>query len=380
MDFALNEQQIMLQKSARDFLVTEYPEKLLRQMSADPCGYTPELWSKVTELGWTCLAIPEEFGGMGDFLDLAVVLQEMGRACFISPYFATLVLGASVILKAGNENQKKTFLPDIAAGKTLVTLALLEKSARYAAEDIRMQASADQYDFLISGAKLFVPHAQSADYLILAARTRRTSVPQEGITLFLVDRRTPGVTCELLPTFDGDKLCQVHFENVRLSHEWVLGEPDQGWSYLQQVMAEAAVGRCLETLGACDRVMEMTMSYAKERTAFGHPIGSFQSIQHRSADMLMDLEGSRFITYKAAWLISTGLPYLKESSMAKAWVNQAAGRIINSAHQIHGAIGFTADHVLHLYTKRIRSNEFSFGDTEHQLNNVVSSVMPHQRD
>lgn len=373
MDFALNEQQIMLQKSARDFLSTEYPEKLLRQMSADPRGYTPELWAKMAELGWTCLSIPEEYGGMGDFLDLAAVLYEMGRACFISPYFATLALGASIILKAGNESQKKAFLPDIAAGKTVVTLALLEKSAGYSPEAVRMQALADNNDYIVNGTKLFVPHAQSADFLILAARTRPSSNPEEGLTLFLVDRRTPGVNCELLPTIDGDKQGQVHFDNVRLTREHVLGEPDRGWPYLEKVMAEAAVGRCLETVGACDRVMELTISYAKERTAFGHPIGSFQSIQHRSADMLIDLESSRFITYKAAWLISAGLPFIKESSMAKAWVNQSAQRIVNSAHQIHGAIGFTEDHILHLYTRRIRSNEFSFGDADHHTNKIIST-------
>jgi len=370
MDFALSEELEMLRTMARDFAaekIAPFADKW------DEEHYFPyeEVVKPMGELGFFGTVIPEEYGGMGDFLDLAVILQEMGRVCFISPYFATLVLGASAILKAGTADQKKGYLPEIAAGKTVVTLALLDESARYSADSIRMPASEEKTGFVLNGTKLFVPHAHSADYIIVAARTRNTSDPEHGITLFLVDGRTPGVSYELLQTIDGDKQCRVQFNNARISRENILGEQEKGWHYLKELIAQAAIGRCLETVGACDRVMELTMNYAKERTAFGNPIGSFQSIQHRSADMLVDLESSRYITYKAAWSISTGVSSLKESSIAKAWVNQAARRIVASAHQIHGAIGFTEDHILHMYTKRIRTNEFSFGDTEHHLNKIA---------
>jgi 3-oxocholest-4-en-26-oyl-CoA dehydrogenase beta subunit len=368
MDFALSEMQMMLRQSARDFLSAEYPEKRMREMRKDAQGYTAELWHKLVELGWTGLSIPEEYGGMGDFLDLLVVLQEMGRAGFIGPYFATMVLGAATLVEAGNQTQKQRYLPDIASGKAIVTLALLENSSHYTAKTIQMQAIEDQDGYLIQGRKLFVPYAEPADYLILAARTRTTEDPEAGIALFIIDRQIPGLTCEPMETVDGDKLYQVICQNVRVPKNALLGESQQGWYYLKRIMARAATGRCAEVLGACERVLEMTLTYAKERTAFGHPIGSFQTIQHRLADMLMDLEGARLVTYKSGWLISSGLPFLKESSIAKAWAGQTSHRIVNSAHQIHGAIGFTEDHVLHLYTKRIRANEFSFGDADHHLN------------
>jgi alkylation response protein AidB-like acyl-CoA dehydrogenase len=375
MDFGLNEMQKMLQRSAREFLNAEYPEKLLRLMSKDSLGYTPELWSKLTELGWTGLSIPEEYGGIGDYLDLMVVLQEMGRACCISPYFATLVLGASIIMESGTPDQKKRYLPGIAAGTTVLTLALLEESASYEAEYVRMEAAPDGNGYLLQGTKLFVPHAGTADYLILAARTSRGVSPESGLSLFIVNRQTPGLRCELLPTVDGDKQYRVLFHKVRVTRENIIGEPDRGWEYLQKVIARAAIGRCAEMIGACEKVMEITLSYTKERIAFGHPIGAFQSIQHRSADMLIDLEGSRFITYKAGWSVSAGLPASKEASIAKAWVNQAAKRIVTSAHQIHGAIGFSEDHLLHLYTKRVRTNEFSFGDLDYHLNKIAETAV-----
>jgi alkylation response protein AidB-like acyl-CoA dehydrogenase len=374
MDYALNEMQEMLQTSARDFLNAEYPEKLLRLMSKDDKGYTSEMWSKLIELGWTGLSIPEKYGGLGNFVDLIVILKEMGRVCFISPYFAAINLGAAAIIGAGNEAQKDKFLPDIASGQAIVTLALLEKSDRYSAEAIQMDACLDRDAYLLNGAKLFVPHAESADYIIMAARTQRAANPEYGITLFLLDRRTPGLGSRLLETIDGDKLSQVTCNNVRIPQENILGKPDQGWDVLKDVIAKAAIGRCAETVGACEKVLEMTLSYAKERMAFDHPIAFFQSVQHRCSDMLIDLESSRLITYKAAWLISEGLPALKETSIAKAWVNQAARRIVASAHQIHGAIGFTEDHILHLYTKRIRTNEFSFGDADEHFQKLADML------
>lgn len=374
MDFALNEMQEMLQTSARDFLNTEYPEKLLREMSKDVKGYTLELWNKLAELGWTGLSIPEKYGGLGDFIDVIVILKEMGRVCFISPYFATVNLGAATILEAGNDTQKEKYLPCIASGKTIITLALIDDVKGKTAEAVKMLAAKDKDGYVINGASLFVTHAQSADYIIVPARTLPTTDPEYGISLFLINRQDPGFSCELMPTVDGDKVYRVTCDRVRVSGESILGEADRGWDYLKKIAARAAIGRCAETVGACEKVLEMTLSYAKDRIAFGHPIGYFQSIQHRCADMLIDLESSRLITYKAAWLISEGLPALKETSVAKAWVIQAARRIVTSAHQIHGAIGFTEDHALHFYTKRIRTNEFSFGDADDHLVRLAELV------
>lgn len=374
MDFALSEPQEMLQKSARDFLSREYPDKLLREMVRDERGYTPELWQKLAGMNWTGLGIPEAYGGVGDFLDLSIVLGEMGRVGFIGPFFATVVLGASAIIEAASDKQKQKLLPAIAEGKLILTLALTETSARYTPDAVRVKATAQDGGFVIQGTKLFVPDAQSADYLICVARTEESADPRDGITLFLVESKTSGISCKLLKTIAGDKQCEVAFDGVRVPAENVLGEAGKGWSYISRVLARAAVGRCAEMVGGAQKVLEMTLDYAKERTAFGHPIGAFQSLQHRCADMLVDVEGLRFITYQAAWRLNEGLPADKEVAMAKAWVSQAFRRVVNSAHQVHGTIGFTEDHILHLYTKRARAHEFSFGDVNFHLEQLASRL------
>jgi alkylation response protein AidB-like acyl-CoA dehydrogenase len=371
MDFGLNEQQIMLQKSAREFLTTEYSDKILKEMAKDPKGYTPELWNKMAELGWMALSIPEAYGGIGDFIDLTVVLQEMGRAGLISPFFSSVVLGASAIIALGNEEQKQKYLSAIAEGKKIFTLALLETSARYTPEAVQLEAKAGGNGYLLKGQKLFVPDANSADYMIVAARTGKTSNPADGISLFVVEAKAPGVTCNLLDTFSPDKQSEVVFQDVSVSREDVLGEVDRAWPALEKVLEKAAIATCAKMVGGMDNVLDFTVAYAKDRNAFGHPIGAFQAVQHRCADMLIDKDSSRLITYQAAWRINEGLPAAREVAIAKAWVGKAYRRIVTSSHQVHGGIGFTYDHILHWYTKRAREQEFSYGDVDYHLDRLV---------
>ncbi|MCK4862649.1 MAG: acyl-CoA/acyl-ACP dehydrogenase [Dehalococcoidales bacterium] len=371
MDFALNEQQEMMQTLARDFLTGEYPEKVLRAMAADEKGYTPELWKKLAEMNLLGLSIPEEYGGVGDFLDLIVVLEEMGRVCFLNPFFSSVVLGASAIIEAGSEKQKQEYLPGIAEGKTIITLALTEESAKYTPDAIQTRATPQGNDFIINGTKLFVTDANVADYLICVARTRETDNPQNGISLFMVDLKMPGVSCNPLKTISGDKQAEVTFDNVKVSGDNVLGEIDEGWPRVEKVLQKANVARCAEMVGLAQQALNMSLDYAKERIAFGHPIGAFQSIQHRCADMLIDVDGSRFATYQAGWRINEGLPAASEAAIAKAWVSQACRRVMNSAHQVHGAIGFTEDHILPFYTKKARASEFSFGGVDYHLEQLA---------
>jgi len=370
-DFSLNEQQEMMQTLARDFLTGEYSDKVLKAMVKDEKGFTPEMWKKMVGMNLMGLSLPEKYGGVGDFLDLTVVLEEMGRVCFLGPFFATVVLGASAIMIAGSDEQKQKFLQGIAEGKVLMTLALTEPSAKYTANAIQLRAKLQGNDFIISGTKVFVPDAHVADYIICAARTREMKDPQDGITLFIVDINTPGITKKLLKTIAGDKQCEVAFDNVKVSKDNVLGEIGKGWQYIEKVLQRANAARCAEMVGMAQQVLKMTLDYAKERSAFGHPIGAFQSIQHRCADMLIDVDGSRFATYQAAWRINEGLEAGREVAIAKAWVSQACCRVMNSAHQVHGAIGFSEDHILHFYTKRVRAYEFSFGGVDFQLEKLA---------
>ena len=365
MDLGFSEEQEMLRKTARDFLQTECPTTLVKEMADDEKGYTPELWAKMAELGWMGLALPEEYDGMGmSFLDLSVLLEEMGRACLPGPFFSTVVLGGFTIIEAGNEEQKKDLLPKIATGEVILAMALTEPSASYDAASVTVQAVPDKDDYVISGTKLFVENAHIADYMVCVTRTKDGSSPEDGITLFLVDGKSPGISTTVLKTIAGDKQCEVIFDNVRVPKKNMLGELDKGWPVVAKMLEMAAVAKCAEMVGGAQAALDMSVAYAKERIQFGRPIGSFQAIQHHCANMVTDVDGSRFITYQAAWKVSEGLPATMEVSMAKAWVSEAYRRVTQLGHQIHGGIGFCMDHDMPLYFKEAKAAESTFGNAD----------------
>jgi alkylation response protein AidB-like acyl-CoA dehydrogenase len=365
MDLGLNEEQEMLRQSARDFLQRECPKKLVKQLDESDQGYSPELWRKMAGLGWMGLAFPEKYGGSGrDFLDLAILLEEMGHNIVPGPFFSTVVLGGLTILAAGSEEQKMKFLPKIARGEMIVSLALTEPSASYDAASVRTKAIARNGEYVIKGTKLFVLNANVADHILCVARTRKTRNPEDGITVFLVDARSPGLKCTLLKTLARDKQCEVVFDNVTVSEKSVVGKRDDGWPIVKDILQKAAVAKCAEMVGGAQAALDMAVNYAKDRVQFGRPIGSFQAIQHYCANMAMDVSGSRFVTYKAAWKVSEGIQAALDVAIAKAWVSEAYGRVALSAHQIFGAIGFTMDHDIHLYYRQAKAAEIIFGGAD----------------
>ncbi|MBL7210078.1 MAG: acyl-CoA/acyl-ACP dehydrogenase, partial [Dehalococcoidia bacterium] len=322
MDYGLSEQQEMLKKTSRDFLAAECPKNLVRQMVSDERGYPLELWQKMAQLGWMGLAFPEEYGGSGgSFLDLAVLLEEMGRACLPGPFFSTVIMAGMTILEIGNETQRHELLPQIAEGKLIITLALNEPDGGYDAGKVSVEAAADGDDYFVSGIKLLVPDVHVAGYIICVAKTAN------GVTLFIVDGRSKGISCTLLKTIAGDKQFEVVFDKVKIPKENILGKEVQGDVQLQEVLRKAAVAKCAEMVGGAQQVLEMTVDYVKERKQFGVPVGTFQAIQHHCANMITDIDTSRFITYQAAWKISQGLPFAKDAAMAKAWVSDAYKRV-----------------------------------------------------
>ena len=373
MDFSFSEEQEMLRKIARDFLATECPRDSVREMIKDEKGYTAELWKKMAELGWMGLIIPEEYGGIGgSFLDIAALLEEMGRACLPGPFFSSFI-GILAILEAGNEQQKKELLPKTAQGELILTLAVSEPDVGYEVDALQCQAVAEGKEYIIDGNKLFVENAHVADLIICAARSKDVTGHQ-GVTLFLTDARSPDLTCTLLETIAGDKQCQVIFKGVRVPGSSILGQPHRGGEYLERLLQVAAVAKCAEMLGGAQQVMDMTVDFVKERVQFDHPIGSLQAIQHHCANMMIDLEGIRYITYLAAWKVNEGLPFGKEAAIAKAWASEAYRRISDLAHQSHGAIGFCEDHDLPLYSKRAKASEFAFGDAQFQRRFVAQKI------
>ncbi|MGB2583703.1 MAG: acyl-CoA dehydrogenase family protein [Dehalococcoidia bacterium] len=367
MDLGLSEEQEMLKTSARDFLQKECPKKLVKQLDESDEGYSPELWQRIAGLGWLGLMFPDEYGGSGgSFLDLVVLLEEMGYNILPGPFFSTVVLGGPTILAAGNKEQKRELLPGIASGEIILTLALTEPSVGYDASSVKTTAVAHNGEYVINGTKLFVPDANVADLLLCVARTKEAENPEDGITIFLVDAKSPGVECTLLKTLARDKQCEVLFNNASVPKENILGELDQGWPVVQDALQKATVAKCAEMVGGAQAALDMAIAYAKERIQFNRPIGSFQAIQHYCANMVSDVDGSRFVTYKAAWKVSEGLPATMDVAVAKAWTSEAYRRVTLLAHQIFGAIGFTMDHDLHLYYRRAKASEMMFGDSAFQ--------------
>ena len=365
MDLGLSEEQEMLRESAREFLRKECPKQLVRQLDESDEGYSSQLWRKMAGLGWLGLAFPEEYGGSGrGFLDLSILLEEMGYNIVPGPFFSTVVLGGLTILAAGTEEQKIEFLTKIASGEVIISFALTEPTASYDAGSIETKATTRNAEYVIKGTKLFVLNANVADHILCVARTRKAKNPEDGITLLLVDAHNPGLECTLLKTLARDKQCEIVFDNVTVSERSVVGKRDEGWPVVKDILQKAAVARCAEMVGGAQAALDMAVSYARERVQFGRPIGSFQAIQHYCANMAMDVSGSRFVTYKAAWKVSEGLPSALDAAIAKAWVSEACGRVALSAHQIFGALGFTMDHDLHLYYRQAKAGEIMFGGAD----------------
>ena len=363
MDFDFNDEQKMFKQGARDFFEKEVPKSLVKKMVEDENGNPPELWQKMAQLGWLGLIYPEQYGGSsGNMIDLIALEEEIGRACLPGAFFSTVLLGGLFILNAGSEEQKKDLLTRIGKGEIILTLALTEPSASYEAAVVQVEAISDKDDYIISGTKLFVPDANIADYIICIARTQKGTKPEEGITAFLVDRKSPGISCTLLKTIAGDKLCEVIFDKVRVPKKNIVGKFDQAWAPVEQTLRQVTLAKCAEMVGGAQRALEMAADHAKKRVQFDRPIGTFQSIQHLVANSMMDVDASRFLTYEAAWKFSEGLPCAKEIAMAKGWTSEAYQRTTATGEQILGGIGYTTDGDMQLYYKRAKAAELTLGD------------------
>jgi alkylation response protein AidB-like acyl-CoA dehydrogenase len=373
MDLGLSEEQEMLKNFARDFLEKEVPEKYVRDMEEDERGYSPDVWAKMTEQGWQGLIIPEQYGGTGlGFLDLIVLLEEFGRALVPGPFIPT-TLAAISLLEGGSDAQKQQYLPRIASGELLGTLAVTEPSGRWDAEGIQLQATKSGDGYTLNGTKLFIPDAHVADLLVVAARTGGQG--EQGISLFLVDAKTSGISTQALKTIASDKQCEVTFQNVAVPAANLLGQDGQGWALLSRIIQQATVMECAYLVGLAQMDFEISVNYAKERVQFGRPIGSFQAIQHKAADMVTDVDGARFIMYRAAWSVAEGEPDAALNvSMAKAWCSDATRRVVAHGQQIHGGIGFTKDYKIQLFFRRQKRSELMWGDGDFHREKVADAL------
>jgi alkylation response protein AidB-like acyl-CoA dehydrogenase len=363
MDLGLSEEQEMLRNVARDFLEKECPEQHVRDMEEDEKGYSPELWKKMAEQGWQGLIIPEAYGGAGfNYMDLIILIEEFGRALVPGPFIPTTV-AAIALLEAGSEEQKQQHLPRIASGEQIWTLAFTEPSARFDAEGVQLTAKKEGSDYVLNGTKLFVRDSHVADNLVVVARTGGSG--EDGISLFIVDAKAAGVTHTALRTIASDKQTEIKFENVKVPAGNLLGAEGKGWAAFKKIANKATVIECAYLVGLAQQDFDITVNYAKERVQFGRPIGSFQAIQHKAADMVTDVDGSRFIMYKAAWAVAEDEADADEQvHMAKAWISEASRRVVAHGQQIHGGIGFTKDYKIQLFFRRQKAAELAWGDAD----------------
>ncbi len=377
MNFGFTEDQEALRDATRKFLDNECPTTFVRKMMADDTAHATELWKKIAQLGWLGIIVPEDFGGSGgNFLDLVVILEEAGKSLLPGPFFATALLGTTAILGGGSAAQKADLLPKIVEGNHIVTLALAEKSGRYDAAGVTLTASAKGNDFVLSGEKFFVPDAHVADQLIVAARTAQSGNPEDGVTLFLVDAKAPGVTITQLKTVDMTRRqCHVALQDVAVARAQVLSEVGKGWTVLQRVLDQAMAGLCAETVGTGQKALDMAVSYAKERVQFGKPIGSFQAVKHKCVDMMVQVENARSLTYYAAWTVDENVAEARQAvPMAKAYCSDMCKTVASEAIQVHGGIGFTWEHDMHLFYRRGLASEAAFGSAPVHREVVAQSL------
>ena len=366
MDVKLSEEQKLIRSSAKEFLKAEVTPDVVRELEESEEGYSPELWGKMAELGWIGLNIPEDHDGMGmDFLDLFILLEQMGYNLLPGPFFST-VTAAFPIVKGGSEEQKNDFLPKVSEGKLKLSLALVETSGTFRASDIQMEAVPEGDEYIINGTKLFVENAHIADHLICATRTKRNDSLEHGLTLFVVDPGTPGIRVCVVPTIGLEKQCEVIFENVRIPGANILGTLHNGWEILRDTLQRAQAGKCAEMLGGMRAALDMTNAYVKKRMTYGKPVAAYQVVQHYLANAWIDVELSSNLIYLAAWKISEGLPAAKEVSAAKAWIGKAFTRVTERCVQMHGAIGLTREHDIGLYYRNARAWDLAFGDSQYQ--------------
>ncbi|MGH7949228.1 MAG: acyl-CoA dehydrogenase family protein [Candidatus Binataceae bacterium] len=375
MDFGFSEEQEMLRDATKRFLADNCPTTFVRKCMADETAHDKEFWSKLIGLGWPGLLIPEQYGGQGgSFLDMTVVIEEAGKALVPGPFFTASLLAAPLVIEGGSEALKKDILPRMARGEFIGTLALAEASGRYDADGIQMKARKTGKGYTLSGEKFFVPDAHVANGMAVAARTAKGS---RGITIFLVPPDAPGVTVTQLKTVDMTRrLCHVKFQNVKVDAKSTLGGVNKGWPILRKVLDTATAALAAEMVGTAQKALDMSVDYAKTRVQFGKPIGSFQAVKHKCVDMMVAVENARSLTYYACWTVDERRPEAATAvPMAKAYASDMAKNVTSEAIQVHGGIGFTWEHDMHLFHRRALAGEANFGNAPVHREAVAKALL-----
>ncbi|HSL58987.1 MAG TPA: acyl-CoA dehydrogenase family protein [Acidimicrobiales bacterium] len=369
MNFAFSEEQEELRRITRQFLESKSDESAVREQMETENGFDAAVWAQMgAEMGLQGLIVPEEYGGQGyGYVELIVVLEEMGRRLLCAPYFSTVVLAANTLLQSGDDAAKSAHLPGIASGETIATLAFTEPSGRWDEAGITLPATASGDGWTLTGEKSFVLDGHTANLILVAART------DAGVSLFAVDADASGLTRTPLSTMDQTrKQAKLTFDNTPAT---LIGTDGGGWDVLSTVLDLAAVALAAEQVGGAQECLDMSVEYAKVRVQFGRPIGSFQAIKHKCADMLLEVESAKSAAYYAGWCASEMNDELPSvASLAKAYCSEAYFHAAAENIQIHGGIGFTWEHPAHLYFKRAKSSELLFGDPAYHREQLAQRI------
>lgn len=371
MDFDLNKPQKLLKDSARDMLARHCPPEKVRELMATETAHDEDLWQEIAGQGWTGITTPEEFGGLDlTTVELAVIAEEMGRACLPGAFISN-IFASALISEAGNEEQKKRYLETLAMGEMKATVAILEDDTSWDIADFNVKAETNGNGFKLSGKKRFVSDAATADLIICAAQNG------DGLMLLPVGKNSPGMSITATPSMDETrKIYDVDFADVHVASGDVLGADGDAKGGLKRALNTATLAVCAEMVGVMQWSLDTTVEYVKTRQQFGKAIGTYQAVQHQCADMLLFTESSRSATYYAAWALSVNDPNSALAvSTAKAYCSDAVREVCNRAVQLHGGIGFTWEHDLHLYYKRSKSDETMFGDAIYHRELIAKAII-----
>jgi alkylation response protein AidB-like acyl-CoA dehydrogenase len=365
MDLSLTTAQKKLQETARDFLKKECPWTLMQKINESETGFSADLWKKTVSLGWVGMGIPKKYGGGGnDLLDIAVVFDEMGRAILPGPYLSAILCG-SIIAEAGSEKQKQALLPDIAAGKKIVAFAFTEPEYGWGPEAIQLSAKAKAGNFVLNGTKRYVFDAQIADQLIVVARTTKSADPAKGITLFLVDKKSKGLSSRMLRGDEAEKFSELTFDSIEVSEANIIGTKDGAWAALNKPFNRSMLALSAYMVGGTQHIMDLTIQHAQNRVQFGQPIGAFQWVQGYIIDQANHLEKSRWITYEALWKVDANKPQNEQDeavALAKATASDAMHIASHQAHEVHAGKGIMKSFELYLYSDKARGLYSYLGD------------------
>jgi len=375
MEFSLREETRMLKSNAEKFLKEKSPGSFVKNILKEEKGYSPALWKEMADLGWLGLIYPEAYGGSGgDFFDLFVLFEEVGKALLPSPFFCSAVFAGLLIQGTGDDRLRKEYLPGIVQGKRILTVGLRNEQGvyDYPAPELEAQETGEG-SYRIRGTRLLVPYAHVADEILVCAGLGKGS-RSIGPTLFKTKNRGPGVRVVPLHTLTEEKHFAVTYTDYTAAAQDLIGPPGKGAELIEKIMPRLITLKCGEMVGGLSRVVDLTVDYVRQRVQFGRPLGALQVVQHTCADMTTFLDTARLIAYQAASRISAGLPCAKEVAMAKAWCSDVYKRATQMAHQMHGGIGFTEEHDLHLYYKHAKAAELEFGDSWHHRQKVAEEM------